>query len=462
MSTLSSMKKTESHSSHVKSHMSRVVTRFAPSPTGVLHVGSARTALFNYLYARKHGGKFIVRIEDTDKERSKKEFEDNIIAGLTWLGLQYDELYHQRDRGPVYRRYISALIENNFAYIAEEERGTVIRFRNKGEEITFNDVIRGDITFNTAELGDFVIARDAENPLYHLAVVIDDHEMGVTHVIRGEDHISNTPRQILLQDAIGAARPVYAHIPLILAPDKSKLSKRHGARGIDEYEKEGYLPEALVNFLALLGWSPQEAGSAEASEVLTLEELVRLFTLEKIQKGGAVFDIGKLRWMNREHIKRLPIESVLEHVKRFMPEELWKGANESVFKALVPLIIERLEIFSDVSKMHADGELSCFFGKPTYNPAQLPWKSDDAEKTRRHIIESVGILEKIEKSEFTERTIKEALLPYADKEGRGSVLWPVRYALSGREKSPDPFTIASILGKEETIARLSYAANFLS
>jgi len=212
---------------------SQIVTRIAPSPTGVLHVGTARTALFNYLYAKQNNGKFIVRIEDTDKERSTKEFEKDILDSLEWLGLDHDEFYRQSERGEIYRKYIEKLTEEGKAYISKEEakeegqRSEVIRFKNPNKEIIFEDLVRGEISFDTTELGDFIIAKSVDEPLYHLAVVVDDHEMGVTHIFRGEDGISNTPRQILIQDAIGAQRPKYAHLPLILGPDKSKLSKRY-------------------------------------------------------------------------------------------------------------------------------------------------------------------------------------------------------------------------------------------
>lgn len=267
----------------------------APSPTGPFHIGGVRTALYNFIYAKQHGGKFILRIEDTDKERSKPEYETDIIESLKWLGLNYDELYKQSDRGEIYKKYLEKLIKDDLAYEAEDK---VIRFRNPGKDVTFNDLIRGDITFNTKELEDFVIAKSVDLPLYHLAVVIDDHESGITHIIRGEDHISNTPRQILIQEAIGASRPLYAHLPLILASDRSKLSKRkHGESvSLDYYKKQGLLPEAILNYLALLGWNP-----GTDQEIFTLDELVKEFKLEKVHKGGAMFDEKKLAWVNRKH-----------------------------------------------------------------------------------------------------------------------------------------------------------------
>ena len=238
------------------SNSEHVRVRIAPSPTGSFHIGGARTALYNFLYAQKHQGQFILRIEDTDKERSKKEFEEDIIESLNWLGLKYDELYRQSDREEVYKKYLKKMLDLGSVYIKDGEQ--VIRFKNPNKKIKFNDLIRGDIEFDTTELEDFIIAKNVDEPLYHLAVVVDDHEMAITHIIRGEDHISNTPRQILIQEAIGAERPFYAHLPLILAQDRSKLSKRkHGeAVSVNYYRQKGILPQSLLNYLALLGWNP--------------------------------------------------------------------------------------------------------------------------------------------------------------------------------------------------------------
>src|SRR6202142_3545999 len=285
-----------------------VVTRFPPSPTGYLHIGSARTALFNLLFAAHEKGTMYLRFEDTDRERSKDEYEADILAGLAWLGIEYTKpaVLRQSERTTVYQKHLTALIEGGLAYTAETATNNpnkqVIRFKNPGVSITFHDLVRGDVSFDTAELGDFVIAKILDEPLYHLAVVIDDHEMGVTHVIRGEDHISNTPRQILILEALGFERPVYAHIPLILAPDRSKLSKRHGATSVNEYRAAGYVPEALVNYLALLGWNP-----GGEQELFTLRELIAAFTMDHVQKGGAIFDIEKLRWFSKKKIENMSL-----------------------------------------------------------------------------------------------------------------------------------------------------------
>ncbi|MDO8510477.1 MAG: glutamate--tRNA ligase family protein, partial [bacterium] len=361
-----------------------VVTRFPPSPTGFLHIGSARTALFNYLFARQNGGTFILRIEDTDKARSKKEFEDNILEGMTWLGLEHDAFYRQSERTELYKRYIEKLIEEKKAYVSEEtsdtlKRSSVIRFKNPNTKISFPDIIRGQVTFDTEELGDFVIAKDLEEPLYHLTVVIDDFEMGVTHVIRGEDHISNTPRQILIAHAIGAPEPEYAHLPLILAPDRSKLSKRHGAVGVTEYEAMGYLPEAIINYLALLGWNP---GTAE--EIFTISELIEKFDLNKIQKGGAIFNLDKLKWINKKHLEKLPREILHSKIKTILTKK-FQHISDIFLDRLMPTIMERIETYGDLEKMVAGGELDYFFIEPSYTPQALIWKESNRENTIKRL-----------------------------------------------------------------------------
>lgn len=290
----------------------KIITRFPPSPTGPVHIGNVRTALFNYLFAKHSGGDFVVRIEDTDKVRSKKEYEEEMLESLEWLGLKRDgELWHQSERTEIYRKYLQKLIDKDKAYVSNETegdptsprlRGTwnreVVRFRNLNKSVKFDDLVRGTVEFDTTELGDFIIAKSIDEPLYHLAVVIDDFETGITHVIRGEDHISNTPRQILIQEAIGAPRPLYAHLPLILAQDRSKLSKRkHGESvSLSYYRSKGYSPGAIINYLALLGWNP-----GTEQEIFTLEELINVFELSKVHKGGAIFDEKKLAWVNRKH-----------------------------------------------------------------------------------------------------------------------------------------------------------------
>ena len=345
-----------------------IVVRFAPSPTGYLHIGGARTALFNYIFAKQNNGKFILRIEDTDKERSTKEYEKSIMDTIDWLELDYDEVYRQSERTEIYKKYLQKMIDARYAYVSKEkpqkegDRDEVIRFKNSNKKIIFNDLVTGDVEVDTTDLGDFVIAKDLETPIFHLTNVIDDYEMSVTHIIRGQDHISNTPRQVLIQEAIGAQRPMYAHIPLILATDKSKLSKRHGAVNVVEYKNSGYLPEAIINFLAFLGWNP-----GDDREILTREELIKEFNMGKVQKGGAVFNIEKLNWLNKKYIQMLSEQKFMEFVNEFMPTEIknFSDYNKKI-KKIIPIIKERIEKFGDIKDMYERGELKYFFEQPEY------------------------------------------------------------------------------------------------
>lgn len=395
----------------------KVVVRMAPSPTGNLHVGTARTTLFNYLFARQSGGKFILRIDDTDVERSTKAFEQNILDGLAWLGLSHDESFRQSERTSIYVSYLQRMIDSGSAYVSKEEvkeegqRSEVIRLKNPNKKVVFDDLIRGQVEFDTTDLGDFIVAKSLEEPLYHLASVVDDIEMGITHVIRGEDGLSNTPRQILLQEALGASRPVYAHLPLLLGADRSKLSKRkHGEIvWIDTYKNKGCLPEAMVNYLALLGWNP-----GTDQEIFTLEELIKEFDIKKIQKGGAIFDEKKLDWVNKEHIKLLS------------PDEQRK------------LLLKSIENEPYIT------------GEPTLKAEEIPWKNISREETISHL-EKVSELVRAE----------ESIMLYAESAGKGNVLWPLRYSLSGAKASPDPLTLLEILGQEKALKRIAKAIELL-
>ncbi len=433
----------------------KVVVRIPPSPTGFFHVGRARTALFNYLFAKKHNGKVVFRLEDTDKERSKDEYAQDIIENLKWMGIQYDEgPFKQSERTEVYKKYLHKMVEEGKAYISHEPEGEnkeVVRFKNPNKEVSFHDLIRGDITFNTTELKDFVIARNINDPLYHLTVVVDDHEMGVTHVIRGDDGISNTPRQILIQEAIGASRPIYAHVPLILGADKSKLSGRHGAVSLKDYREKGYLPEALVNFLALLGWNP-----GTEQEIFSMEQLIEAFDIERIQKSGAVFNEVKLKSINKYYIRALPQAELHKEILARVPE-----CPDHMLDTIAPIILERIEILSDINTMHANGELEYFWKAPEIDPAKVVWKNDTAENTKLHLIKTEKILEAIHEKEFTVENLKAVLMPYAEEAGKGNVLWPLRVSLSGKDKSPDPFTILGIIGKHESLSRIQKAISLL-
>ncbi len=438
-----------------------VVTRMAPSPTGKFHVGGVRTALYNYLFARQHGGKFILRSEDTDRERSKPEYEENMKETLAWLGLDYDEFYRQSERTDIYREQLQKLIESGKAYEAEPSKDDptkpVIRFRNPNAKVRFHDLILGDIEFDTTELGDFVIARNEENPIYHFTVVVDDGLMGVTHVIRGQEHVNNTPRQILLLEALGFERPVYAHIPLIMSPRGGKLSKRDPeVIPALEYRDLGILPEALINFLAFIGWNP-----GDDRELMTLDELIREFRLERVQKSGGVFNIEKLYWINRQYLKRLSDGEFIDYLKPAMEEYRAKPFfREEVFQKILPLLRERIESYRDLWQMIEDGELDYFFIQPELNPEKIVWRKSTPEGALRHL-EKLGEMLKAYEDSFERDTLKDYLWPYADAEGRGDVLWPLRYALSGKEKSPDPFTLLEILGKEESLSRIKRAFSLL-
>jgi glutamyl-tRNA synthetase len=436
----------------------KVITRFAPSPTGSFHVGGIRSALYNFLFARQNNGTYILRSEDTDKSRSKKEYEDQFLELFDWLGLKYDLFFRQSDRLVIYQKYLKKMIDDGYAYLSKEipkeegQREEVIRFKNPNKKITFNDLILGEITVDTTDLGDFVIARDINEPLYHLAVVIDDFEMQVSHVIRGQEHTPNTARQILIQEAIGATRPIYAHLPLILNSQRAKLSKRdESVMPAIGYKENGYLPQALLNFMALNGWNP---GGEE--EIFSLQELIEKFDINKVQKGGGVFNPEKLDWLNKEHIKRLPNEELEKYIFAWLPEKLR-------IKKIVPLIVERISKFGDIKNMIDRGELDYFYKKPKYQKEKLIYKETGDEKTVNNLKEALDVIERTEENNFNKENIKITLMELADKsDNRGEILHPVRMALSGLDKSPDPFILAEILGKNETIARLNQAIQILS
>lgn len=442
-----------------------IITRIPPSPTGHLHIGTARTALFNYIFAKKNNGKLVFRSEDTDKTRSTKEFEAEIIDGLKWLGLNWDntEIIRQSERSHIYREYLEKIIASGHAYLSKEvsksnpnEMVEVVRLKNQNKKITFNDLVRGEISFDTTELGDVVIARSLDDALYHFTVVVDDYLMGVTHVIRGEDHISNTPRQILIQEALGIERPVYAHLPLILAPDRSKMSKRHGAVSLNSYREAGYTKEAIINYLALLGWNP-----GTDRELFTLPELIESFEISHIQKSGAVFDIKKFNWFNKEYLKNYSLDSFitylsLESVADLPPHFDFRSEK---FKALASIIKERVHTRQECLDEIRAGEYDFAFITPNeYDPSLLVWKNDTEPKAAKLRLKRA--MELLATADFsTPNKIKEILWPYAEEIGKGELLWPLRVALSGKNQSPDPFTIASIIGYEETIRRIQIACD---
>lgn len=430
-----------------------------PSPTGFLQVGNMRTFLFNYLYAKKHGGRIVLRIEDTDKERSTKEFEDAVYEDLAWLGITYDEQYRQSDRSALHRHYLEKLIEAGAVYISPEaaergKRSEVLRFKNPNRTVAFHDAIRGEISMDTSDLGDFVVAKDMDTPLYHLAVTIDDHEMRVTHIIRGEDHISNTPRQILILEALGATVPEYAHLPLMLAENRSKLSKRNGSVSIRELRREGYLPAAIINTLAMIGWTP-----AEGQEYFSVGELIEKFDLAKLHMSGAVWNIEKLRWFNRHYLRQLAPEDASRQLRDYLPGPLKEKAesHSDLWNRLAPTLLERVSYFGEVVDLAGKGEVMFFFDKPLYEHEDLLWKGTGKEVVVKHLQWVRGAVDNSDQHDYTVASISAKIMPYADENGRGAVLWPMRYALSGQKRSPDPFTIAYILGRGETLARLDVA-----
>ncbi len=440
------------------------VCRFAPSPTGPLHMGGVRSALFNYLYARQNKGKLILRIEDTDMARSSIEFENDIIDGFRWLGLSFDETVRQSNRLEIYKRYLKELINSNKAYLSKEKsedgkRDEVIRFKNPNSQIIFKDLIKGEISFDTTELGDFVIAKSMDEPLYHLAVVVDDFEMGITHVIRGEDHISNTPRQILIGEAIGASRPFYSHIPLLLATDKSKLSKRkHGDQvSLRYYRQLGFLPEAIINYIALLGWNP-----GTDRELFTLEDLVKEFSLDRVQKSNAVFDIEKLKWFNKTYLSKLAHKQLLLSINERLGKMVGLSNLTDLQKSRLSLLLaQRISYLGEIEKLFDEGEFSYITKNPEINKESLKWKKDKDLTISMKMLSGVsGLIQKLSDYPEIDESSK-IIMPYAEKEGRGSVLWPLRFALTGMEKSPDPFTVISILGRDKSLERIKTAIDLI-
>jgi glutamyl-tRNA synthetase len=460
----------------------KIRVRIAPAPTGLFHIGTARTALFNYLFVKKNKGNFILRIEDTDKERSKKKYEDDILNSLEWLGFKPDEIFKQSQRIKIYEKYLKKLLDSGQAYKKE-----IIWFKNPNKKIVFNDLIRGKVEFDSSIFGDFSLAKSLKEPLYNFAAVIDDYEMKISHVIRGEDHISNTPKQILIYQALDLKIPKFAHLPLILGPDKSKLSKRHAAVSVGDYQEQGYLPEALINFMALLGWSaqnnlgeisPRRGGNPKHEDIFSLKQLIKGFSLEKIQKGGAIFNINKLDWFNGYYIRQKSLDDL---TLACIPYLIEAGLIKPVFKSkqyppayggyaleqkyiitktkqeiscdklkkIISLEQERMKKLSEIGDL-----VEFFFKEPKYKASLLKWKN----MSKKEILDSFNELEQI----FSKLKIGEVEKKLLKMEDRGKLLWPLRVALTGKEKSPGPFEIAEILGKENTLKRIKHARQLLA
>jgi glutamyl-tRNA synthetase len=421
--------------------------RFAPSPTGYLHVGGARTALFNWLYARRHGGTFVLRIEDTDVERSQAEMVTGILDGLRWLGIDWDEgpetggphaPYFQSERLDRYRAAARQLLDSGQAF----EDGGAIRFKVPPGKTQFTDSVHGPIEFDNEHIESFVILRSDTHPTYHLSVVVDDIDMAITHVVRGDDHISNTPKQVLLYNAFGKPAPTFAHVPLIMGPDKQRLSKRHGATSVMEYEKQGYIPEAMFNFLALLGW-----GTGSNDELFTRDELIQRFNLEGISGGNAVFNTEKLDWFNHQHLLRLTDE---ELIARLGVQWLgsWGLASDPRAAAILALLRPRCKKLTDFPD-----QLRPFFeGPAAYDPDAVK-KHLSTPGTKEHLAALRDVYGAVE---WNEAAIEKALRELADQRTvkAGMLIQGTRIAMTGRMVSPGLFEMLTLLGRESVLRRL--------
>ena len=477
------------------SELKKVVTRFAPSPTGFLHIGGVRTALFAYLFAKKMGGEFILRIEDTDKNREVTGSIEQIQRSLRWLGIDWaygPDKQHptwgsalQSDRLEIYKKYAQILIDKGLAYpdpyteeeladfraaAAAENRPFLFRhhrpdtfaewdgtqpLRFKTPEIKryeWHDVARGTLSAGEEALDDFIIIKADGYPTYNFAHIIDDLEMEVTHVMRGEEFISSMPKFLSLYDALEIPWPIFVTLPPIMGPDgKKKLSKRDGAKDMLEYGTEGYLPSAMRNFLALIGWNP--GGDREL--FLSENELADAFTLEKIQRSGGAFNEEKLKWMNKEHLATLPVAEQVSYVAEALP-----GRDLDTVAALTTTILERVHNQTEIRTAAEAGEYDWAFSDISYNTALLQWKNDDAPGAAKPRLEHT--LSLLTDADFASiDTIKSHIWDYAEEVGKGEVLWPLRVALTGRERSPDPFTCAYALGREQTLTRIKTAIDKL-
>ncbi len=407
----------------------------------------------------------MLRMEDTDKERSKSEYEEDIYDSLKWLGFTHDgPILKQSERTEIYKNKIQELISLGSAYISQETEGEnreVVRFRNPGGKIKFTDLIRGEVEIDVSDLKDFIIAKNINEPVYHLAVVIDDLECGVTHIIRGEDHISNTPRQILILEALGGKRPIYAHLPLVLAEDKTKLSKRkHGAMvSLRYYRDLGYERDAILNFVAMIGWNP-----GTDQEVFSLEELIQTFDLSKVQKKGGVFNVEKLNWLNREHILKQSTEEKFSIFNFQFSKTKWrdnpKSKNKEFMHKLMQILLDRIHRWGEVSELLEAGDYDYLFESPILDIEKICWKGQSKDSAKEKLQKVLEIIQNPLSSQ--EEGVGDEIIKLAEQEGKGETLWPLRYALSGREKSPDPISLIKILGPEEVTNRVLKAIEKLS
>jgi glutamyl-tRNA synthetase len=430
--------------------------RFAPSPTGYLHVGGARTALFNWLYAKRHGGVFVLRIEDTDVERSSADMVTGILDGLRWIGLMWDEgpdvggphaPYFQSQRLARYRAATQQLLDSGQAYADAD----AVRFKVPAGTVGFDDSVHGRIEFNNADIQDFVIQRSDGHPTYHLSVVVDDVDMRITHVIRGDDHISNTPKHVLLFNALSAAVPTFAHVPLILGADKKRLSKRHGATSLTEYARQGYLPEAMVNFLALLGWAP-----GDDRELMSIEELTRSFALDGINGGNAVFDTAKLDWMNGQYIARLPIDQLIAHVIPLLAaEQLWPPSDERSSTEWLQGLLELLRPRAKRITEFVDQARPFIVDTVEYDNAAVA-KHVAIDGMPGHLRALMAALTAT--TTFDGPHVETVVRGTAEQRGlkAGALIHAVRVGITGRTTSPGIFESLALLGRERVVARLEH------
>lgn len=465
----------------------KIVTRFAPSPTGFMHVGSIRTALYAWAWARKNNGTFILRIEDTDKAREVEGSIDHIMESLRWLGIIWDEgvdiggpngPYIQSQRLGSYIKYAKILLEKGYAYPDPYSEEEVEAFRKKSEadkklflyrdyrpettsvwdgkcplrfkvpevkKYMWHDAVRGELSAGEDALDDFILIKSDGYPTYNFAHIIDDLEMGVTHIMRADEFIASTPKFLSLYDALGITAPIFVTLPPILGKEGTKkLGKRDGAKDILDYRKEGYIPEAVVNFLALLGWNP-----GGDRELMQPSDIINLFDIEKIHKGGAMLDENKLTWFNKEHMKLQSPEKQYAGVVAYMSEY-----NEDMLRRLLPTVIDRISYYGEVELIKKE-EFDFLIQAPVVSSSMLVWKTAPLQEAENHLQHIVKLL--MDASITSVEDCKVLIMPYADAHGRGNVLWPLRVALSGKEKSIDPFTLCYVLGKDEAIQRVNTA-----
>ncbi|HHH84651.1 MAG TPA: glutamate--tRNA ligase [Firmicutes bacterium] len=458
----------------------KICVRFAPSPTGYLHIGGVRTALYNYLFARKNNGEFLLRIEDTDQERSTRESLDQILKAMKWLGLEWDgELTYQSQRLDIYRSLAEELVAQGKAYYCDctkeelgarkkeleskgvfvgydgrcRERGLkkgdsphmVIRLKvDNGQDLSYTDLIRGEINFDSKEIDDFILIRSDGFPTYNFAVVVDDHAMGITHVLRGDDHIINTPKQIAIYRALGYETPGFGHFSMILGSDKSRLSKRHGATSVSEYRQNGYLPSALLNYLAKLGWGHGD------KELYTKEELIDAFSLEGVNKAPAVFSPDKLLWVNQEHIKMLSYDAIAPYLKPFLEEKgIDPGSRtEEWFRHALDTLRGRVKTLEEMAE-----KLLFYFSPPK------EWAEKDVAKAMKKsspelLHDYAAALEKL--SDFSVEALEKHMKEYCEDRSinMGGLAQPLRLAVTGTTVSPGIHDVLCLMGKEETLARV--------